>query len=102
MAGDRRNVVMRESVALHGAGRGLLGAALALAFFVLGGAPSLVGAQDKDTPAKGKDGPAKGKEPKDKAPAVKLGLSINDPRSFQGYTLLAPLKGTKTFLLTMD
>ena len=37
-----------------------------------------------------------GKEPKAKEPAVKLGLSINDPKAFQGYTLLAPLKGTKT------
>jgi hypothetical protein len=32
-------------------------------------------------------------------PPVKGGLSVNDPRAFQGYTLLAPMTGTKTYLI---
>ena len=32
---------------------------------------------------------------------VKLGLSINDPRAYRGYTLLAPLKSQKTYLIDM-
>ena len=51
--------------------------------------------KDKEAPAKGKD--AKGKET-----PVKLGLSINLPKAFQGYTLLAPLKATTTYLLDMQ
>jgi hypothetical protein len=49
-----------------------------------------------------------GKEKADKKPepakplAPKLGLSVNDPRAFQGYTLIAPLTGTTTYLLDMD
>src|SRR5437588_695549 len=66
--------------------------ALALSAFSL--VPSQVGAQqgkDKDEPPKGKE--AKGTQP------VKLGLAINDPKAFQGYTLLAP--STKTYLIDM-
>src|SRR5262249_21424226 len=33
---------------------------------------------------------------------VKVGLSINDPKAFQGYTLIAPLSSTKTYLLDMQ
>jgi hypothetical protein len=33
---------------------------------------------------------------------VKLGLSINDPRALQGYTLLAPMDSTSTYLLDMQ
>ncbi|HWY86306.1 MAG TPA: aryl-sulfate sulfotransferase [Gemmataceae bacterium] len=64
--------------------------ALTLALWALGVAPSHA------QPAKDKDGP-----PKDKQPAVKLGLSINDPRALQGYTVLAPLKSSKTYLIDM-
>jgi Spy/CpxP family protein refolding chaperone len=32
----------------------------------------------------------------------KLGLSINDSRAFQGYTLMAPLNSTRTYLLDMQ
>jgi Spy/CpxP family protein refolding chaperone len=37
-----------------------------------------------------------------KPPAPKLGLSVNDPRAFQGYSLIAPLTGTTTYLLDMQ
>src|SRR5712692_7552198 len=37
-----------------------------------------------------------------KPPAPKLGLSVNDPRAFQGYSLIAPLTGTTTYLLDME
>src|SRR5689334_21902318 len=33
---------------------------------------------------------------------VKLGLSVNDPKAYQGYTLLAPMKSQKTYLIDMD
>ena len=33
---------------------------------------------------------------------TKLGLSINDPRALQGYTLLAPLDSSNTYLLDME
>ena len=33
---------------------------------------------------------------------MKLGLSINDPRAFQGYTLLAPFDSSNTYLLDMQ
>src|SRR5437870_4093221 len=33
---------------------------------------------------------------------VKRGLSINDPKAFQGYTLLAPVKSRRTFLIDMQ
>src|SRR5438309_3602365 len=32
----------------------------------------------------------------------KPGLSLNDPKAFQGYTLLAPLSSTKTYLIDMQ
>jgi hypothetical protein len=41
-----------------------------------------------DPPAKDKAGP-------------KLGLALNDPKAFQGYTLLAPMTSTKTYLIDM-
>src|SRR5437899_7753840 len=31
----------------------------------------------------------------------KPGLSLNDPKAFQGYTLFAPLSSTKTYLIDM-
>ena len=65
-------------------------------------------AQDDAKPPKGKDDPKSTKAPdpapkKDAPkPAPKLGLSINDPKAFQGYTLIAPLEGFKTYLLDMQ
>src|SRR5262249_47662971 len=47
-----------------------------------------------------KEGAAKKEQPKP-AP-VKLGLHINDPRAFQGYTLLAPFDSPNTYLLDMQ
>jgi hypothetical protein len=51
--------------------------------------------QDKGKPPKKDTSPGK-------APAVKLGLSINDPKACQGYTLLAPMMATKTYLIDMQ
>jgi hypothetical protein len=43
-------------------------------------------------------------KPQDKggAPQAKVGLSINDPGAFQGYTLIAPLMSTKAYLIDMQ
>jgi hypothetical protein len=50
-------------------------------------------------PAKDKpDAPKGAAQP----PKVKLGLSINDPRAFQGYTLLAPQNSKTTYLIDMQ
>jgi hypothetical protein len=57
--------------------------------------------EKKDEPKKD----AKKDEPKKeeaKPAPVKLGLSINDPRAFQGYTLLSPFDSPKTFLIDMQ
>jgi Spy/CpxP family protein refolding chaperone len=64
------------------------------------------GPQDKNPPSKGKDEPAKGGQPaKDegkKAPPVKLGLAVNDPKAFQGYTLFCSLSSTTSYLIDMQ
>jgi Spy/CpxP family protein refolding chaperone len=57
-------------------------------------------ANDNDAPAKAKADAPRKEAPK--PPAVKLGLSINDPRALQGYTLLASLQSTKTYLIDMQ
>src|SRR5262249_20218028 len=54
----------------------------------------------KPKPAKGKEKAPKKEEPK--PASVKLGLSINEPKAFQGYTLIAPLEASKTYLLDMQ
>ncbi|TMQ32848.1 MAG: hypothetical protein E6K70_16325 [Planctomycetota bacterium] len=56
--------------------------------------------KDKPKPVKSKDDTAKKDEPK--PAAVKLGLLINDPKAFQGYTLLAPIESSQTYLLDMQ
>ena len=48
-----------------------------------------------------KNGGAAGKQEAKYIP-LKLGLSLNDRRAFQGYTLLAPLDSTNTYLLDMQ
>jgi hypothetical protein len=58
-----------------------------------------LGVQEKPKPAASKGGAARKESPK--PGAVKLGLSLNDPRAFQGYTLLAPLDSPNTYLLDM-
>jgi hypothetical protein len=55
---------------------------------------------DKSKSAKIKDGAAKKAEPK--ATAAKLGLLLNDSRALQGFTLLAPMDSTNTYLLDME
>jgi hypothetical protein len=47
------------------------------------------------------DDPAKPAEP-GASPKVKLGLSINKPEAFQGYTLLAPMGAKNTYLFDMN
>ena len=67
--------------------------ALTVMFLTIGSGVSCT--QDRKDPPKGGDEPTK-------QTAVKLGLSINDPKAFQGYTLLAPMMSTKTYLLDME
>src|SRR5262245_51871600 len=85
-----------------------LAAMLTLALLMLGATVSQGAPQDADKSAKGKDGadktakePAKKEEAK-KAPPVKLGLALNDPRAFQGFNLMSPLSSTRTFLFDMQ
>ena len=59
--------------------------------------PAAAQALGQRRPAKSKDA-----QPKSKQTPVKLGLSINDPKALQGYTLLAPLKGKDTYLIDMQ
>ncbi len=66
-------------------------AALTLALLALNGAA----AQDDPKPAKEPAKPAK-------PPAVKLGLHLNDPKAFQGYTLFSPLMSKTTYLMDMQ
>src|SRR5438132_6624355 len=56
--------------------------------------------KDKPKPAQSKDDTARKGEPK--PAAVKLGLSINDPKACQGYTLLATIESSQTYLLDMQ
>jgi len=96
---------MRSATARFGVRFGGM-AAFLLAIGVLGAsAPS----HDDARPPQGKDGPkpAKGedKTPKKDAPKTapgKLGLSINDPRAFQGYTLMSPFVSPNTYLVDMQ
>jgi hypothetical protein len=55
-------------------------------------------AQDGRKPSKGDTDKV---EPGKKQPPVKLGLLLNDPRAFQGYTLISPLKFKTTYLIDM-
>jgi hypothetical protein len=84
----------------------------ALAVWALSALPAFVDAQaskdkeakdsapggKKDDAPKTKDakGDAKAKEP------VKLGLHVNDPKAFQGYTLFAPMRSGETYLIDMQ
>src|SRR5439155_23459740 len=56
---------------------------------------TLAWSQDGPPPAGGNGNPSQ-------QPPVTLGLSLNDPRAFQGYTLIAPLGSTKTYLIDMQ
>jgi hypothetical protein len=57
------------------------------------------GAKDRTKPAASKGAAMKAAP---KPTTVKLGLSINDPRALQGYTLLAPMDSPNTYLLDMQ
>ncbi len=79
------------------------------AFLVLGTLVALASAYDdaktpnvpdKSKSAKSKDGVAKKEAPKSSPP--KVGLLLNDPKAFQGFTLLAPMTSTDTYLLDME
>jgi hypothetical protein len=80
------------------------GAVFLVAIWLLAAAP----AQADTRPPQGKDqrGATKGKPDKPakaetKAPPVKLGLQLNDPRALQGYTLISPFTSPNTYLLDM-
>jgi hypothetical protein len=55
---------------------------------------------DKSKSTKIKNGTTKKEEPK--SPAAKLGLLLNDSKALQGFTLLAPMDSTSTYLLDME
>lgn len=62
-------------------------------------------AQDPAGPRGDKVEKDDGKKEADSAPAppaLKVGLAVNEPGAFQGYTLLAPMTSTKTHLLDMQ
>ncbi|HEV3445299.1 MAG TPA: aryl-sulfate sulfotransferase [Gemmataceae bacterium] len=95
-----RSATARLAVRLGGT------AALLLSIGVLGasapGQDNVKPPQSKDRPkpAKGEDKTPKKDAPKT-APA-QLGLSINDPRAFQGYTLVSPFVSPNTYLVDMQ
>ena len=68
-------------------------AALTVVLVMLGVTASQAALPDDDKPSK--------EEPK-KAPPVKLGLSIHDPRAFPGYNLMAPLASSRTYLFDLQ
>src|SRR5690349_16846367 len=91
-----------------------IGAAVAMASILLvfgvatavvaAGAPQAGGGSTRSTAGPGGDrAGAAGKEtPPSQQPKVKLGLSINDPRAFRGYTLLNTLKKKTSYLMDME
>jgi hypothetical protein len=58
--------------------------------------------QDKAASSQGKGDRAKGDAKASKSTETKAGLFLNDPRAYQGYTLIAPLMSTNTYLLDMQ
>src|SRR5262249_54924580 len=78
-------------------GAAAVAGALSLAFMTHWRGPSFL---KSDAPEDGVEAAQGGVEPSDQAP-VKLGLSINEPEAFQGYTLVAPVKSTRTYLIDM-
>jgi hypothetical protein len=72
--------------------------ALSLALMAQWRAPS----PDQSGAPEGGDQAAEASAEPSTQPAVKLGLSINAPEAFQGYTLVAPVKSKKTFLIDMQ
>src|SRR5262249_19545804 len=74
------------------------GAVIAAAALTLAAAAVAVAAAPDDvvTPKQGDAAPPKAITP------PKLGVQVNDPRAFQGYTLVAPFTGKKTYLIDME
>ncbi|HEV3116834.1 MAG TPA: aryl-sulfate sulfotransferase [Gemmataceae bacterium] len=58
--------------------------------------------EDVVPPAKGKNDPPPAKAQPSKQSAAKLGLSVNDLKAFQGYTLFAPMNSSTTYLIDMQ
>jgi len=87
-------------------------AVMAIASLAFGVVTVEVGArpsQDGGQPSRGTGGPDGGKveasrkdPPKPNPPQEKVGLILNDPRAFQGYTLIAPMGFKKTYLIDMQ
>jgi hypothetical protein len=73
----------------------VLGAVLAIVFSASAPSAHSQTPQDKDVP--------KDKAPKKEAKKdAKPGVSINDPKAFNGYTLVAPLNSRATYLIDME
>src|SRR5438105_4845425 len=72
-----------------------------LAIAILGGSAP---APDVAKPPQTKEQTPKKGEKQDEAKAapVKLGLSLNDPKALQGYTLMSPFSSPNTYLLDMQ
>src|SRR5690348_16907680 len=73
-------------------------AAVAAAALTLATVAVAVVAAPDDVPAQKKGDAA----PSKKIAPPKLGLQLKNPRAFQGYTLIAPLNGKKTYLIDMQ
>jgi hypothetical protein len=73
------------------------GAVVATAALTLATAAVVVVAAPDDGPA-----PKKGDAPPKSAAPPKTGLQVNDPKAYQGYTLVAPLNSTKSYLIDMQ
>ena len=58
--------------------------------------------RDNDQPSQANAEPPSYAVQSSKLAEEKVGLSLNDPRAFQGYTLFAPLASTKTYLINMQ
>ncbi len=70
--------------------------AMAMMFLALGAVRS-----EADAGPEGVNAETAGKDRSPQQPQVKLGLVIDDPKAFQGYTLLAPMGSPKTYLIDM-
>jgi hypothetical protein len=78
------------------------GLALSLTFFGRTAYPGdVTSPQDGARPAQ-QSAPAKGYGRPAGAPGARSGVLVNDPRASQGYTLLAPMESTNTYLIEMQ
>jgi Spy/CpxP family protein refolding chaperone len=59
-------------------------------------------AQSGSPTTPGNAGSARDPGPAPNQVPAQAGLSVNDPRAFQGYTLIAPMTSTKTYLIDME